>query len=392
MKKQHLVPIILLILLMGFIVPGAMAAPLPDTVIGENEVVNNDVVVLEGDVEIQTGSVVNGDVIVFNGDMEMDGRVNGDIVLFNGSLEAGESAVLTGDCILFNGEADSANVLVECTSIGELGTELAPLAALVPQLFNDSTGAPPLPEMPAMPDMPEMPEIPAMPEFDPGVPSRVEVVDNGSSFWGGLLGIMALAFFTGILGFVAGAVMPDNLRQITSTARNKTIASGAAGALTAVAIPSAILLLIPVSIILTFVCIGLLGFPLMLVLGLGLVAGTVLGWVSAGTWVGGRLYNRNKRGRSMAWTAALGTATLTLAVGLFGLIFSFGGTVLWLGLTAVGLGAVALTRFGTRPYPARAALSASPSLNGDDYLDEDKVETVLLTLPPEDFPEAAPEK
>ncbi len=391
MKKQHLVPIILLILLMGFIVPGAMAAPIPDTVIGENEVVNNDVVVLEGDVEIQAGSIVNGDVIVFNGDTLMDGRVNGDIVLFNGSLVAGESAVLTGDCILFNGEADNANVLVECTSIGELGTELAPLAALVPQLFSDSVGVPPLPEMPAMPEMPEMPDVPAVPEFEPGVPSRVEV-DDGSSFWGGLLGIMALAFFTGILGFVAGAVMPDNLRQITSTARNKTIASGAAGALTAVAVPSAILLLIPVSVILTFVCIGLLGFPLMLVLGLGLVAGTVLGWVAAGTWLGSRLYNRNKRGRSTAWTAALGTATLTLAVGLFGLIFSFGGTVLWLGLTAVGLGAVALTRFGTRPYPARAALNTAASLNGDDYLDEDKVETVLLTLPPEDIPETASEK
>lgn len=395
MKKKHLIPIILLILLMGFVVPGAMAAPAPDTVIGENEVVNNDVVVLEGDVEIQTGAVVNGDVIVFNGDTEIDGRVNGDVVLFNGNLEAGEEAVLTGDCILFNGEADSANVLVECTSIGELGGELAPLAALVPQLFGETPGVPPLPEMPAMPEMPElpaMPEMPAMPEIEPVAPVRVEPVDSGSSFWGGLLGVLALSLFTGILGFVAGAVMPDNLRQITATARNRTIASGAAGALTAVAVPSAIVLLIPVSIVLTFVCIGLLGFPLMLVLALGLVAGTVLGWVATGTWLGSRLYNRNKRGRSVAWTAALGTATLTLAVGLFGLLFSFGGMVLWLGLTAIGLGAVALTRFGTRPYPTRAALDTPPSLDDEIQLDEDKVETVLLTLPPEEIPEAAPEK
>lgn len=404
MKKQRVLPILLIVLLMGLLVPSvALAAPLADTIIGENEVVNNDVIVLEGDVEIHEGAVVNGDVVVFNGDAEIDGRVNGDLALFNGDLEASDTAIVTGDCVLVNGTVDSSGLLIECTSLNELNLDLAPLAALAPQFFDNVPGAPampdmpevpPLPTMPAMPEMPEMPpmpEMPAMPEFSEPVPPRFEPVDDGGSFWGGLFGVMALAFFAGILGFMAGAIMPDNLRQIVSTARNKPVTSGAAGALTAVAVPSAIVLLIPLSIILTFVCIGLLGFPLMIVLALGLGAGLVLGWIAAGTWLGSRLFNRNKRGRSTAWTAALGTATLTLAVGLFGLIFSFGGVLLWLGITAIGLGAVALTRFGMKPYPARAAIDRS-SPGDDESLDEEKLETVLLTLPPEDIPEVAPEK
>ncbi len=69
----------------------AKAAPLQpgqgDTIVDAGEVVNNDIVVLDGDVEIGEDAVVNGDVVVFNGDAQVDGRVNGSLTLFNGDLE-----------------------------------------------------------------------------------------------------------------------------------------------------------------------------------------------------------------------------------------------------------------------------------------------------------------
>ena len=67
MKRSVLIPIMLAALFIAALTTAAFAAPLADTIIEADEVVNNDVVVFDGDLEIQTGAVVNGDVAVFNG-------------------------------------------------------------------------------------------------------------------------------------------------------------------------------------------------------------------------------------------------------------------------------------------------------------------------------------
>jgi hypothetical protein len=152
-----------------------------------------------------------------------------------------------------------------------------------------------------------------------------------------------------------------------------------AGVLTAVAVPSLIVLLIPLSILLTFICIGLLGFPIILLLALGLVVGLFLGWIVVGTALGERLFNRGK-GTSIRWTATLGTGTLALGIGMLGLlpVDILTGLLVFL-FTAIGLGAVALTQFGLKPYPRRAAPGSPPY---DE--DPDKLDTVLQTLPPDE--------
>jgi hypothetical protein len=75
---------------------------------------------------------------------------------------------------------------------------------------------------------------------------------------------------------------------------------------------------------------------------------------------------------------------LTLALGLLGELPFYLGGWFW-GLAGVliacaGLGAVALTRFGTRPYPPTAAVA------------NEKVDSVLETLVVEDADEDTPEK
>ena len=148
----------------------------------------------------------------------------------------------------------------------------------------------------------------------------------------------------------------------------------------AVAVPSLIVLLIPLSVILTLVCIGLLGFPIMLLLALGLVLGSLLGWVVVGTWLGVRLFGHGKDERIVR-AAALGTGALTLLFGVLGLIpFIFGESLLAFVLVSIGLGAVALTQFGMKPYPRL------PRANTPSGPDTDKVDIVLGTLPPEERP------
>ena len=59
--------------------------------------------------------------------------------------------------------------------------------------------------------------------------------------------------------------------------------------------------------------------------------------------------------------------------------FGFGGALMALVVSWIGLGAVALTQFGMKPYPRRPRAS-TPS----DGPDADKLNTVLGTLPPEE--------
>jgi hypothetical protein len=394
MKKSVLIPIILAVLLIAALAPAAFAAPSFDTIIEANEVVNNDVVVFDGDLEIQAGAVVNGDVTVFNGDAIIDGHVNGSLTLFNGDLVAGADAGISGECVLLNGQASGDGfrdrASGSCTAIQSL--EIAPLAELAP-FFRDFQNVPglvlpemaPMPTMPARPEMPAMPavpEVPAMPEMPviPSVPSAPGPEHTFRSTTARFFGILASSLLFGFLGLLTAAIMPNQLRQIVSTARDKSMVSGMAGALTGVAVPSLIVLLIPVSIILTFVCIGLLGFPIMFLLGLGLVVGLFLGWIAVGTWLGLRLFGRGKSGERLVRSAALGTALLTFIVEMLGLIsFGIAGGLVGFVVLCIGLGAVALTQFGMKPYPRRPRAS-TPT----DGPDADKLENVLNTLPPEE--------
>ena len=370
MKRSVLIPIALALMLIIALAPVTMAGPLDDTIIEANETVNNDVIVLDGDLTIHQGAVVNGDVTVFNGDATVNGRVSGSVTLFNGDLIAGDEAAVDGECVLLNGEVRSVGVLRNCTAVDNI--ELPPLA--IPAI-------PAIPEIPAVPALPTMPAPPAMPGHDvaPTLPNRA---NDGMGFGARLASAVASTVLFTLLGLFVGAVMPNQLRRIVGVARAKPVVSGLAGMLTAVAVPSLIVLLIPLSVILTLVCIGLLGFPIMLLLALGLVLGSLLGWVVVGTWLGVRLFGHGKDERIVR-AAALGTGALTLLFGVLGLIpFVFGESLLAFVLVSIGLGAVALTQFGMKPYP-RLPRGPRQATTGDG-LDGDKVEVVLHTLPPEE--------
>lgn len=371
---------IVLLVLMILAVPSGMALAQPNnTVIERNETVNNDVIVFDGDLEIEDGAVVNGDVVVFNGDTDLAGTINGDVVLFNGDLDATGGATISGDCVLVNGDLDDDSVGgVRCSQVQALA--LGGLLEDLPVMPPFAPVMPDMPEMPKMPDMPDMPEMPAVPSPRvPDVPPTAHrTVNRGADF----AGIAGSTLLMGLLAFGVGAVFPRHLRQVMHTARRKPLASGAVGVLTAVAVPSIAVLLAIFSALLLIICIGLLGFPLVFLLLFALAAGGVMGWIAVGAWLGERLFGR--KARRLSVTAALGTMLLTLGLGLLGLIpFVFGESVLAFIIASIGLGAVALTQFGRKPYP-RGAGGRSPEPEPDIEEDEVKVTAVLDTLPDED--------
>ncbi len=375
MKRLTIVFLGLLMLLVLAVPSGtALAAPYLDTNVGSGETVNNDVIVFDGDLELEAGAVVNGDVVVFNGDVRTAGTINGDLVVFNGDVEAEGQAVILGDCVLLNGSLDDASEDgISCTDVE--GGALSGLMQSIPPI----AAIPAIPAIPAVPDMPAVPDVPTVPPL-PVAPRGPELRQDGQDGRSGaadFAGVVGSTLLLGFLAFVAAAAFPRHLRQVQTTAQTKPFASGAVGLLTAVAVPALAALLALISAVLVLVCIGLLGFPIVIAMLLGLLAGAIMGWIAVGTLLGQRLFNGEKS--SLAKQATLGTMLMTFGLGMLGMIFGFGEALLAIMITSVGLGAVALTQFGRKPYPHTVTGTTVP------LEDPIKISSVLETLPVDDI-------
>jgi hypothetical protein len=203
---------------------------------------------------------------------------------------------------------------------------------------------------------------------------------HDGSFFGHVVGAIFRSLLLGALAFVAATLFPRHLTQVEQAARQKPFASGTVGFLTSLAVPIILLLLSPILFVLAFVC-GL-GVLLAALAVAGYAAALAVGWFAVGHLLGERMAEwLHMRNRSLPWVTAVGTATLTLVLGLLGAIpFVLGEGLAGFLIACVGLGAVALTKFGTRPYPLLdEGIRILPAENSD------KVTAVLNTLPEDDI-------
>ncbi|MFN2190063.1 MAG: hypothetical protein ACK2T3_14960 [Candidatus Promineifilaceae bacterium] len=363
---KRLLIIILPILLIMVLLPSgiASAAPAFDRIIRQGETVNEDVVIFDSTLVIEKGGRVNGDVVAFGSSVTLAGEVNGDVAIFGGSttisgsvdgdlvilgsdLVANTAAHVEGDCVLLGGNisSDSRDGL-NCSSIGD---------------FSEVT-------IPAIPNLPIVPPLPRV----------TTPTEQSHGFFGRIGDIASRSLLFGLLALGLAFVAPRQLTQVTDTIRQKPVASGAVGFLTVFAAASLLVILSILTAILIFVCIGFLGIPIIIALAVLLLVGLFMGWAAAGVvfgrWLAKVLKLSNRR---ITVTAALGTALLTLIAGLLSsLPFFFGGwlwTLVVLAITCAGLGAVALTRCGTRSYPPFV-------MRGE------KVNIVVETLPEDELP------
>jgi hypothetical protein len=316
----------------------------------EDATVDGDVTMFDGSADI--AGTVDGDVVVFGGRLTLTGEVDGDVALFGGDLTVGEGAQVTGDCVVFGGHVEDESDRVSCGAIGDRIDPGAWLGAITP------------------------PSVPRPPR--PPVP---EIAQRGPTFFSSVASVfldvsevIGRSLLFGLVALVIASVFPNQVRRVSNTLASKPAASGAVGVLTAVAAPSVIVLLF---VVLGITIIGILLYPAVCVLALVPLAALVFGWVGVGDRFGNWLASRlSLSSRSLAVTATLGTTVLTLLLGFIGLLpFVWGEPLLISLLAVVGLGATALTKFGTAPYPRGAG-------DGDMPTDAAKVNDVLDTLPP----------
>ncbi|MCX7838606.1 MAG: polymer-forming cytoskeletal protein [Anaerolineae bacterium] len=270
-----------------------------------------DLVSFGGNVTLAEGARIGGDVAVFGGHLRSAGRIDGDVAVFGGNVTLESTAMLDGDLAIFGGVLNQKEGAVVRGRV-ERSTETSwnsPLAMFIP--FRNG-------------------------------------MDWFGAFVGWIVRGLVYTLALGALGALILVFLPTQLNQVASVAEKSALPSIGVGCLAWLVVP-------PLIILFAITCLGI---PLSLVLGIVFVAAMVLGWVAISLIVGDRLLDALKVKNLVPLLAMfVGLIALWLVTSLPVL-----GTLIWLFLTALALGAVALTRFGTRAYPQPLPTSTIPTV------------------------------
>lgn len=325
---------------------GVVVAQDDDTLPVTNETVHGDVTLFNENFHLGADGQVDGSVIIFNGNVTVAGTVNEDLVVFNGNIVLEKTAVIHGDCIALNGSVSGETLA--CQQIEEF-----PFSDEFPDGLGDNLA-------------------PFLGEEVIGSGGPPNINHSLSRFLGAFSLSIMMAFIGGFLYTFA----PTATHRIEQAMRERPFATTAVGFLSFGAVPFVNLILLIISVPLVLVCVGLLGFPLILGITLAFMGAGFWAWVLWGKMFGEWVTERANFTLNKTVVVAVGTAVITFFLSF--VAFSGPGWMLLVIVATIlpiawGMGATALTRFGTRPFPVlEAPLPA-----------KDKVSAVLETLPDE---------
>jgi len=275
------------------------------------KVIGEDVVQFGDDVIIEAGEMVEGDVVAILGSIVIDGKVDGDVVSVGGGITVGSEGEIDGDAVSVGGQVTKEPggiVRGETVSVG-------------------SGGGYPL-------------GLHRGPFFSGGIFSR----------GGRLFGFVMWTIFLVLLGLITVAIARRPVERVCELSRKEAFKMGLIGLLVQVLIMPAMALLF-VTVI--GIPVAIFVIPLLLALAL------LLGYVGVSLATGERIGNGHGRSPYGSMTIGLlilqGLVILGAIIGLPGgglglvgtIIKVIGCAVIYVAGT-VGLGAVIMSRFGTK--------------------------------------------
>jgi hypothetical protein len=285
-----------------------------DFVLESGETLTGDLAVIGGTATLEEDTVVTGTVAIIGGNLVAEGFIQGDLAVVGGNVRFGPQAVLEGDLVSFGGNVNRGTAQIQGDFIS--GEEMdIPLTFTFDEVFSDFA--------------------PVMRPF----------------MWESLGWSVMRYFFQAImmaaLAVLVVMFLPDQTRLVADTIVDQPLLAGAFGLLTTVVAPILIVLLI------ITICFAIVGFVGAVVL----VAAWVFGTIALGLEVGERLRKATSAEFQPVVAAGIGTLIFSLVVNGIGFIPCVGWLAPFL-VGAVGLGAVLMTRFGTRPYMSGVAETA----------------------------------
>ncbi|TFH35812.1 MAG: hypothetical protein E4G99_06445 [Anaerolineales bacterium] len=313
MKRILSVSLVVLVLLMALPIT-AFAGGQYDgrVVLGGNfvlesgEVLDGDLAIIGGQATLEEGSEVRGSVFLVGGNLVAYGAITRDVVVMGGNVNLGPSVVVGGDLVTFGGNVNRSGAVIGGDVIATDELTLLPLDWQ--RSFN----------------------------LD-GLP--VVFGDYGRSFEGRVIGYLFQSFMLAALAVLALMFWPKQARVVSDTLIEQPVMAGALGLLTVIVAPILFLLLI------ITICLAVVGVAGVVVL----VAAWVLGWIALGLEVGQRLSKASNQDWQPVLAGGLGTLILSLVANGIGFIPCVGWMAPFI-LGAIGMGAVIMTRFGTRRY------------------------------------------
>ncbi len=288
--------------------------------LADGDVLDRNLVVMGGDADIEAGARIDCSLIIFGGDVTIAGTVGEDVVMFGGRADLAETAVVEGDLATVGGDVNRAE-----------GAEVKGNQSQGFGSFN-----------------------PGRPFTPPNPYGDYPLLGMAFDFFRRLVETIVSAVGMALLALLVVVFWPDQTSRVSAAILNAPAAAGGLGLLTGIAGPVLIGLLAITLCLIPVAFAGLVVF----------VAALAFGWIALGQIVGARLAAALRlHSLSPAASAAIGTGLLSLTTGIIGWIWCVGwvpGVLLGL----VGLGAVVLTAFGTRPYlregPATPMPPAAP--------------------------------
>ena len=275
------------------------------------EELNGDLLILGSLATLEDESQVQGDVGVLGGTIIINGNIKGDLLVIGGTAYLGDSAIVKGDALAIGGKIDLSSVAkVEGETFSAENLEEMPFLFSFPDGRVDK-------------DFP-------LPDFRMQVNPLVE-----------LLWIILRSFIWAFAALLVSLIAPNFVERTAKTAAREPLISSGMGLLTALVSPILIILL----------AITIIGIPLSFTIILVLFAGWAFGVISVGYKVGEGVANLINKEWPGTVLAGIGAFLLALVINGINVLVPCIG---WIAPAVVGLlaiGAVVLTRFGTKEYP-----------------------------------------
>lgn len=269
------------------------------------ETFNGNLFVLGGNSTLEQGSRLNGNLSVIGGNTNANGEIYGDISVIGGNVNLGPQSVVHGAAVVNGGNLTRAP-----------GAQITGVV---------TTNAP----------------------FEGPVFSPVLTVTPWMVFGWLVVRSVLMAMLAGVLALI----WPDALKRTARAVVDQPLGAGLLGL--------AVMVLTPV--VLVLFAITLIGIPVALVLVAACVVALVFGWVALGVEVGQRLDDSLKLKFEPVLRAVLGTFVLVVVIGAIDLIPVVGWLMTAI-VTALALGGLVLTRFGSRTYSPSTGQPLPPAL------------------------------
>jgi hypothetical protein len=292
-------------------------------VLDSNAVVDN-VILFGCGARISSGAHVQRDVVSLGGQVivEQEAKIDRSVVVVGSALPVQIAGSVEQDVV-----AVLADVTLDSTAV--VGRDLVVVRGRIDQKEGAVVrGRSVRPEPSA-----RIPPVTPRPLF-PG--NSLDLFGIARSIVSGILFTVSLA----AIGMFVVAVWPQQTTQVSQVARDSAIPSLGVGCLTII-----VAITLGIGLIVT-----LCGIPVAVLLFMALMLAWLVGWIALSEFVGSRVlapFNLRDSLKTPIVAVVLGVVLLAL-IGLPPFIGWFITTI----AATIGIGAVVLTRFGTRSYPA----------------------------------------